>query len=536
MGILDFKRRHLELVLSAEADIEEVYYMNDLPWVIGYSGGKDSTCTTQLIINTLIKLKNEGKNLHKPVYVISSDTLVETPMIVRTIHNTIDSINELAQRYEIPLSAYIIRPSYDNTFWTNLIGKGYPCPNQKFRWCTDRMKINPANQFIMSIVDKYGEAVMILGVREGESNSRDQVLENHTIQGKKLMRHTTMANAYVFAPIRRFDIEDVWNYLLENESPWGGDNKELYNLYKESAEDCPLIIDKETKEQASCGNSRFGCWVCTVVSKDKSLTSFIEKGETWLTPLLEFRNWLYLNRDNESFRMRRRMDGSIYFSKIKTISEDEVVIPAKGGKKKITIKYIENNWIDDSGNVWTLFEGVDSEERAKQYIAQKNINLSDGSTPRILVKTIDDEVKQLGSGPFTLEGRKQILRKLLELQKLIGDRYQLYKIEELLEIRKIWLTEGMLDDEVAKMFYEVNGYELPNVLNDDIRLFDNGDMDLLDKICERKGFNFSLMHSILNLEKKYMGYNNRQEVNKQLRKILSQEFVHVENGSDFDED
>ena len=234
--------------------------------------------------------------------------------------------------------------------------------------------------------------------------------------------------------------------------------------------------------------------------------------------------------------MRRRMDGSIYFSKIKTISDDEVVVPAKGGRKKITIKYIDNQWIDDAGNIWILFEGVDSEERAKQYIAQKNINLSDGSTPKILIKTIDDEVKQLGSGPFTLEGRKLILKRLLELQRVIGDKYQLYKIEELLEIRTIWLTEGMLEDEVSKLFYEVNGYELPNVINDDIRLFDNGDMELLDKICERKGFNFGLIHSILNLEKKFMGYNNRQEVNKQLRKILSQEFVHVENGSDFDED
>ena len=536
MGILDFKKRHIELVQSAEADIEEVYYMNDLPWVIGYSGGKDSTCTTQIIINTLIKLKKDGKKLHKNVYVISSDTLVETPMIVKTIHDTINSINELANKFDIPLSAHIIRPSYDNTFWTNLIGKGYPCPNQKFRWCTDRMKINPANQFITSIVDKYGEAIMILGVREGESNSRDQVLENHTIEGKKLMRHTTMANAYVFAPIRRFDIEDVWNYLLENDSPWGSDNKELYNLYKESAEDCPLIIDKETKEQASCGNSRFGCWVCTVVSKDKSLTSFIEKGETWLTPLLEFRNWLYMNRDNESIRMRRRMDGSIYFSKVKSVSDDQIVIPSKGARKKIIINYINNQWIDDSGNQWTLFEGIDAEERAKAYIYQKNINLSDGSTPRILIKTLDDEVKQLGSGPFTLSGRKIILRKLLELQKVIGNRYSLFKIEELLEIRKIWLTEGMLEDEVAKIFYDVNGYELPNIVNDDIRLFDGDDIQLLNKICIKNDFNFNLIHSVLNVEKKYMGYNNRQELNKQLRKMLSQEYVHVENGSDFDED
>lgn len=196
--------------------------MNELPWVIGYSGGKDSTCTTQIIIDTLIEMKSEGKKLNKKIYIISSDTMVETPMIVDTIHKTIESINALARKYALPIEAHIIRPKFNNSFWANLIGRGYPCPNQTFRWCTDRMKINPANDFITSIVDEYGEVIMILGVRDGESNSRDRVLENHTIEGRKLMRHTTMANAYVFAPIRSFSIDDVWNYLLNNVSPWGG--------------------------------------------------------------------------------------------------------------------------------------------------------------------------------------------------------------------------------------------------------------------------------------------------------------------------
>ena len=159
-------------------------------------------------------LKKEGKKLQKHIYIISSDTLVETPMIVGTIKKTIDGINRLAEKEKLPISGHIIKPSFDNTFWTNLIGKGYPCPNQTFRRCTDRMKINPANDFIMSIVDQFGEAIMVLGVRDGESESRDRVLEKHTIEGKKLMRHTTMSNAYVFAPIRHFGIENVWNYIF----------------------------------------------------------------------------------------------------------------------------------------------------------------------------------------------------------------------------------------------------------------------------------------------------------------------------------
>jgi DNA sulfur modification protein DndC len=305
MGILDSLNLNKEKIKVAKENIKKVYFMNDLPWVIGYSGGKDSTCTTQIIIETLIELKNKGTSLKKHVYIISSDTLVENPMIVGTIHKTIAAINDVAIRENLPISAHVIKPDFNNTFWANLIGRGYPSPNQTFRWCTDRMKINPANQFITSIVDKYGEAIMVLGVRDGESESRDRVLESHTIEGRLLMRHTTMANAYVFAPIRHFNIEDVWDYLLSNPSPWGANNVELYDMYKESAEDCPLIIDKETKQHATCGNSRFGCWVCTVVSKDKSLTSFINKGENWLLPLLDFRNWIYSIRDDETMRMRR---------------------------------------------------------------------------------------------------------------------------------------------------------------------------------------------------------------------------------------
>lgn len=534
MGLLESINKNQVLVSETKKDIEEVYYMNELPWVIGYSGGKDSTCTTQIILDTLIELRKQGKKLNKQVYIISSDTLVENPMIVDTIHNSIDSINRLAEKYGLPVSAHIIRPNYDNSFWANLIGRGYPSPNQTFRWCTDRMKINPANDFITSIVDKYGEAVMILGVRDGESNSRDRVLENHTIEGRKLMRHTTMANAYVFAPIRSFSIEDVWDYLLTNPSPWGSNNKELFELYMESSEDCPLIIDKETKQHVTCGNSRFGCWVCTVVSKDKSLTSFINKGEDWLIPLLEYRNWLYSIRDNESMRMRRRHDGSIYFSRIIVNDDQSLSISAKGDRKKITIRNIDGKWVDNENVEWHIFEGIDSEEVAKTYISKNNINLSDGSNPHIIIKRINDEYAQLGPGPFTQATREEILKRLLELQNKIGDKYKLIRDEELLEIRKLWFKYGIWEDSVSKIYYEVYHKEL-NLISDDIRLFDNRDLEILGKTCIANNVNINLVQDIFNLEKKYMGYNNRTELNRNLRKLLSQEFLHIEGSGDLNE-
>lgn len=534
MGLFDELQNLNDVVINAKKDIEEIYFMNDLPWVIGYSGGKDSTCTTQIIIDTLLDLKRAKKELKKHVYIISSDTLVENPMIVDTIHKTIDSINSLAQGMDLPVSAHIIRPKYDNSFWANLIGRGYPCPNQTFRWCTDRMKINPANEFIMNIVSKYGEVVMILGVRNGESTSRDRVLENHTIEGRKLMRHTTMANAYVFAPIRSFSINDVWNYLLNNKSPWGSNNKELFELYKDSSEDCPLIIDEETKRTTTCGNSRFGCWVCTVVSKDKSLTSFINKGNDWLIPLLEYRNWLFSIRDNESMRMKRRQDGSIYFSKINHSNDDKLVISAKGERKKIIISKVEDKYIDNENNIWRVFEGYGTEEKAKAYIAKNNINLSDGSNPRIIIKRIDDEYAQLGLGPFTQQAREEILRRLLMLQKNIGNRYQLIRKEELIEIRKIWFKFGVWEDMVSKIYYEVFAKNL-DLISDDVTLFDKEDLDSLFSICNDYNVPDDLMKKIYNLEKMYLGYNNRVEINKKLKKLLNQEFLHIKVENNYED-
>jgi DNA sulfur modification protein DndC len=76
-----------------------------------------------------------------------------------------------------------------------------------------------------------------------------------------------------------------------------------------NAGDCPLVIDDTTP---SCGNSRFGCWTCTVVNKDKSMEGLIENGEDWMLPLSEIRNFLVETRDNpEKYRNKERRNGSV---------------------------------------------------------------------------------------------------------------------------------------------------------------------------------------------------------------------------------
>jgi len=81
-------------------EIRQVYRQHAFPWVIGYSGGKDSTTALQLVWLALAGLPPEERT--RPVHVISSDTLVETPMIVDYINDALDRINRVAATQNMP--------------------------------------------------------------------------------------------------------------------------------------------------------------------------------------------------------------------------------------------------------------------------------------------------------------------------------------------------------------------------------------------------------------------------------------------------
>jgi DNA sulfur modification protein DndC len=286
-------------------DIQEHYLNYPYPWVIGYSGGKDSTTTLQLVWNALAELPPEKRQ--KKVYVISTDTLVETPVIIEHVNDTLQRISDEAIKQDMPFQTQKLSPILNNRFWVNLIGRGYPAPNSGFRWCTDRLKISPSNRFILDRVAEQGEVILVLGSRRGESINRDKVLKRHEVAGYKLAIHGQLPGAWVYMPIEHFSVDDVWTYLLQVPSPWGSDNRQLSSMYR-SAQDgeCPLVVDTTTP---SCGNSRFGCWVCTVVTRDKSMEAMIDSGEEWMTPLLEFRDWLSSTQDLEVKPMQREFKG-----------------------------------------------------------------------------------------------------------------------------------------------------------------------------------------------------------------------------------
>lgn len=297
-------------------EIKDQYmYADDThrPWIIGFSGGKDSTVLLTLVWLALKKIKDDVLapfQLRRPVYVVCNDTLVENPIISSYVDDVLSQIEKKAREEDMPIFIRKTIPKLEDSFWVNVIGKGYPVPNTAFRWCTDKMKIKPTARFITEQVDECGEAIILIGTRKAESATRARSIKKHEIYGQRLTHHTLLHNTYVYAPIKELMLEEVWYIINAIPCPWGFDNSVLFNIYMDASADdyeCPTVVTD--KSHGSCGQSRFGCWVCTVVKDDKSMRSLIKNGREWMRPLYDFRMELDTERNILENRMPFRRDG-----------------------------------------------------------------------------------------------------------------------------------------------------------------------------------------------------------------------------------
>jgi DNA sulfur modification protein DndC len=361
-------------------------------------------------------------------------------------------MREAAARLKLPITPHKLTPQVQDTFWVNLIGKGYPAPRNMFRWCTERMKIKPSNRFIRDVVKENGEVILLLGTRKAESQKRRIGMEKREKYRyrERLSPNSSLPNSLVYTPVEDWSNDDVWLFLMQVKNPRGHDNRSLLGMYQGASADgeCPLVVDTTTP---SCGTSRFGCWVCTVVEKDRSMEAMIKNDEekVWMSPLLELRNELDKpdDRDRRDFR---RMKGHVQ-----------------------------------------LFNG----------------------------RPIP--------GPYTKEWRERWLRKLLEAQKTVREAgpadfkgLTLISMEELAEIRRIWLTEKHeFDDSLPRIYQEVTGGPFLVTKDDGTRLTPE-DWALLKEVCGNDPAFFELQTSLLDTECQYKGMSRRKGVHDALEECL----------------
>jgi DNA sulfur modification protein DndC len=292
---------------------------HSMPWIVGFSGGKDSTVVAHLVFEHLLSLPRSQRK--RKVHIVANDTLVESPLVIGHIKAVLDEMLRAAAAFELPVVVATTAPDVDQTFWVNLIGRGYPSPNRSFRWCTDRMKIQPTSQYIKNETDNSGSVVLLLGVRRSESAARAASASRYD-NGERLNRHNDLPGCMVFRPILELNTEDVWEFLGSEAPPWGGTHSRLIKLYRDAGGgECPVVTAKSDAPSCGTSSSRFGCWTCTVVEKDRSLSGFVEAGFEEFAPLLDFRDWLVSIRNNPDRRLARRRDGRF------TITQSGIHIP-----------------------------------------------------------------------------------------------------------------------------------------------------------------------------------------------------------------
>jgi len=513
-------------------EMKMVYRNDNRPWVIGYSGGKDSTTVVQLAFMMLQQLSPIER--HKDIYIVSSDTLIENPIVLGYLKENSKLINDGAKNLGLPLYSHMVHPEYSNSYWANIIGKGLPTPTSiRFRWCTDKLKIKPSNTFIEEKVKENGEVVVLLGVRKAESIARKVRIQNRQIEGYLLTPHVSLKNTYVYNPIVDLTTDDVWHTLLSNNgnNPWGTNNNTLFELYSGAdGGECPFTVTND-KETPSCGNSRFGCWICTVVNEDKSLTGFVRNGEQWLEPLLDFRKWLISIRNKHEYRMQYRRDGNHYYRKIYL---DKLPLLDNYYINEDHIYYTE---LDNEGYV-DLRNSHSLEAEGKRYETTEKDKIYLDLLPLINETQIDplkvesDEngsfVKFLGYGPFNFKARKLILEKLLETQKLINEEYEveLITLEELKEIDRIWdEEEDLTSRSLVDIYFKVTGNKLPW---DDYKkpILDKVALSEMSKLCDKHNIEEDLINKLLIETNRYKHFTNKSILDKSISKVLNQKYLH----------
>jgi len=242
--------------------------------VVSYSGGKDST----VLLHFALELAKEKKF---KLIVIHSDTLVENPIIHKHAMETLRKVENFCLEEGIEVEIKIAKPELRYTFWVNLIGKGYPLPYHRFRWCQDKLKIKPVKKVLHTIKN----AVMFVGLRRDESPDRARSLKNRLEKDFEIERN----GIPTYAPMVDVYEDEVWEFLINMEPPYESSYNRVIEIYKEAKGECPLIPDKDNYK-SGCG-MRFGCWVCTLVREDKTLRNQMHENEE-LQLLYDFRTYM----------------------------------------------------------------------------------------------------------------------------------------------------------------------------------------------------------------------------------------------------
>ncbi|MDQ0255571.1 DNA sulfur modification protein DndC [Evansella vedderi] len=236
---------------------------------LAVSGGKDSYTTMLKVIHYLLK----HPECDTSVSIVTSDTRVENPLLSEHIVKMREAVLSL----DLSIDFRIVQPKIDQTYMVLVFGKGYVSPNNLFKYCVSRLKVDPSREYLEELANRYSKVCLVLGSRDTESAARSRSIKKHF--GEGFYGEHPIPGIRTASPIRHWTATEVVTYLVRYPAPWKDyGNYHLINLYGSAAggiSECPsgAAVTNENDAISSCSGSgsRMGCWSCTVVKNDISL-------------------------------------------------------------------------------------------------------------------------------------------------------------------------------------------------------------------------------------------------------------------------
>lgn len=234
---IDINKGHLNTLVQEASDFIRETAGNASPdsMFVSFSGGKDSTVTSSLVLNAL------GK---EEVIHIYGDTTLEYPESIEYIKRF---------RKEHPRVPLLTAKNNDQNFY-DLCDKIGP-PSRVLRWCCTVFKTGAINRKIEQLFGNKTKVIAFHGIRRSESTSRSKY-DRISISPK-------ITKQIVCQPIIDWLDFDIWLYILANDIDFNG-------AYRQ-------------------GFSRVGCWCCPNNSDWAGFLSSIYMNEQYV----QFRNQLY---------------------------------------------------------------------------------------------------------------------------------------------------------------------------------------------------------------------------------------------------
>lgn len=251
---------------------------------VAWSGGKDSTATLTVLIHLI-----DAGHLPQPevLYVFYADTRQELPPIQLAADLVMAKLRERNW-----IKVIVVRAPLDKRFMVYILGRGVPPPNNNtLRWCTRQIKVEPmATALGEAIAQLPGTALMITGVREGESAVRDgRIAMSCSKDGAECGQgwyqqvlpeaKGVRGRIATLAPILHWRVCTVWDWLkvFAPRPAFGG-------------WPVAILADAYGGDDATEINARTGCIGCPLAARDTALEVIVQM-PAWhhLTPLLELK-------------------------------------------------------------------------------------------------------------------------------------------------------------------------------------------------------------------------------------------------------